>query len=159
MRHVPARISRDVDALLSEEALEVASHPLLGAYHLACVLGPHPAVGAALSHHWRMGQGYPRLATPPSRSIEVVAVASAFVALTQMRPFRSEPYDARGAADLLISEAAAGNADPSTVKLLVHALRGGEGEARAVRFGRERQGHTPTVNYHSPITAPARSPV
>jgi HD-GYP domain-containing protein (c-di-GMP phosphodiesterase class II) len=159
MRHLPSRVGRGGEALRAEEAREVAAHPLLGAYHLACVLGPHPAVSAALAHHWRMGQGYPRLSSAPSRSVEVVAVASAFAALTQSRAFRSEPYDARAATDLLIADAAAGTADRSTVKLLVHALRGGQGEARAVRFGRERQGQVPAVNRHTAISAPVRNVV
>ncbi len=159
MRHLPPRLARSTDWLRPEEAHEVSAHPLLGAWHLARALGRHPAVEAALSHHWRMGQGYPRLSRPPPRSLEVVAVASAFAALTQPRPFRSEPFDARGAVDLLVAEAAAGLADPTSVKLLVHALRGGEGEARLLRFGRERHGHAPVVNRHSPIAAPARSQV
>ncbi len=159
MRHLPGRLSRHAEALERTDAAEVAAHPLLGAYHLASVLGPHPAVDAALSHHWRNGQGYPRLPQPPSRAIEVVAVASAFTALTQPRSFRSEPFDARGATDLLVAEAAAGHADENTVRLLVHTLRGGRGEVREVRFGRERLGHAPTVNRYSSIAAPARSMV
>jgi HD-GYP domain-containing protein (c-di-GMP phosphodiesterase class II) len=158
MRHVPARLSRNTDPLEKGEEREIATHPLLGAYHLACLLGIHPAVDAALCHHWRAGQGYPRLPAPPTRSIEVVGVASAFAALTQPRPFRSEPFDARGAADLLIAEAAAGHADASSVKLLVHALRGAAGEVRKVRFGRERQGHAPVVNRYTPIAMAERRP-
>ncbi len=158
MRHVPTRLSRNTDPLAKGEEREIAAHPLLGAFHLACVLGAHPAVDAALCHHWRAGQGYPHLSAPPTRSIEVVGVASAFAALTQPRPFRSEPYDPRGAADLLIAEAAAGHADASSVKLLVHALRGAQGEVRQVRFGRERQGHAPVVNRHTPIAMAERRP-
>lgn len=157
MRHVPSRLSRLRERLGREEALRVAAHPLLGAYHLATVLGNHPAVTAALSHHWRCGQGYPVLASPPPRSTEVVSVASAFAALTQARPFRSAAFDARGAADVLVAEAAAGQADANTVKLLVHVLRGGGGDPRAVRFGRERAGHGPDVNRHAHVAAPARS--
>ncbi len=157
MRHLPGRLSRHGEALERTDAAEVAAHPFLGAYHLACTLGPHPAVEAAVSHHWKSGQGYPRLSRPPPRAMEVVAVASAFAALTQPRPFRSEPFDARGATDLLVAEAAAGCADESSVRLLVHTLRGGRGEARAVRFGRGRLGHSPTTNRYTPIAAPARS--
>ncbi len=159
MRHVPPRYARNTDDLAPDEAREIAAHPLLGAYHLACVLGPSCAVDAALAHHWRSGQGYPHLPSPPSRCVEVVAVASTFAALTEPRPFRSEAFDARGAADLLVADAAAGAADANTVKLLVHALRGAEGDVRAVRFGRERQGHAPVVNRHTAILAPQRSPL
>jgi hypothetical protein len=157
MRHLPARLGRLRERLGRDEALRVAAHPFLGAYHLARVLGEHPAVSAALGHHWRCGQGYPNLPSEPSRSMEVVAVASAFAALTQPRPFRSAAYDVRGAADVLVSEAAVGQADASTVKLLVHALRGATGDPRAIRFGRERGGHGPDVNRHVHVAAPARS--
>lgn len=159
MRHVPARLSRLRERLGRDEAVRVAAHPLLGAYHLACALGAHPAVHAALGHHWRCGQGYPTLRSPPSRSMEVISVASAFAALTQPRPFRSAAYDARGAGDVLVAEAAAGQADMNTVRLLVHTLRGGAGDLRSVRFGHERAGHAPDVNRHVHVTAPARSPV
>jgi hypothetical protein len=157
MRHLPARLERLRERLGDEEALRVAAHPFIGAYHLARILGEHPAVPAALAHHWRCGQGYPNLTAQPTRSVEVVAVASAFAALTQPRPYRSAAYDARGAADVLVSEAVSGQADANTVKLLVHALRGGTGDPRAVRFGCERGGHGPDVNRHAHVVIPARS--
>jgi HD-GYP domain-containing protein (c-di-GMP phosphodiesterase class II) len=157
MRHLPPRLFRNRDRLTAEESLAIAAHPLLGAYHLARVLGDHPAVQAAAGHHWRCGQGYPALGGPPPRSVEVIAVASSFAALTQPRSFRSGAYSARGAADVLVAEAALGHADPVTVKLLVHALRGGAGDVHGVRFGRERPGHAPDVNRHTPVAPPERS--
>jgi HD-GYP domain-containing protein (c-di-GMP phosphodiesterase class II) len=86
----------------------------------------------------------------------VVAVSSAYAALTHGRAYRSEPYSARGAADLLVAEAASGHADPFAVKLLVHALRGGEGAMNGLRFARARQGIAPDVNRHTRIAPPAR---
>jgi len=159
MRQLPPRLLFYRERLPVEEAHRIAAHPLLGAYHLACVLGSHPAVNAAKSHHWRCGQGYPGLSAPPARAIEVLAVASAFTALTQPRPFRSSAFDPRGAADVLVEEAATGHADGSSVKLLVHALRGGEGDLRSVQFGVLREGHAPEVNHHTPVEAPPRSRV
>lgn len=155
MRHAPLRLMRNRDRLTRQEASEVAAHPLTGAYHLARLLGNHPAVAAAHAHHWRCGQGYPRLSALPSRSTELVAVASAYAALTQPRPFRSDAYDARAAADVLVADARAGTADGNSVKLLVHALRGGKGDPRAVRFGASRGGQVPEVNRHRPVAAPA----
>ena len=154
MHHVPARVVRHPESLHGDDSLEVVQHPLLGAYHLACVLGDHPAVEAALTHHWREGQGYPDLPSPPSPSVEVVAVASAFAALTHARAYRSDAYDARGAVDLLVAEAASGFAEPFAVKLLVHALRGGDGELGSLRFARGRPGHRPMVNHHTRISVP-----
>lgn len=157
MRHVPPGVAVTGDPLERHEVDRIAAHPLLGAIHLALVLGSHPAVAAARSHHWRCGQGYPGLAGPPSRSIEVIAVASAFSALTQPRPYRSAAYDARGATDVLVEEAVSKQCDGNTVKLLVHALRGGGGDPRTVRFGIPRDGHGPEQNRHSPVVPPARS--
>lgn len=154
MRHVPMRLMRNRDRLTKAEIADVAAHPLTGAYHLARLLGNHPAVAAAHAHHWRCGQGYPRLPSTPTRSTEVVAVASTFAALTQQRPFRSDAYDARSAADVLVEDARVGTADANTVKLLVHALRGGQGDLRALKFGTNRGGQVPEVNRHTPVQAP-----
>jgi hypothetical protein len=159
MRHLPPRLLRNQDRLSRADADRLAGHPLVGAYHLAAVLGNHPAVDAARSHHWRCGQGYPVLDRPPPRSIEVISVASAFSALTQPRAYRSAAYDSRGACDVLVDEAARGRADGSSVKLLVHALRGGHGDPRAIRFGHERLGHAPEKNEYQPPPVPERNPV
>jgi HD-GYP domain-containing protein (c-di-GMP phosphodiesterase class II) len=157
MRHLPRRLSGDGEGLEPEDAALVAQHPLSGAWHLARVLGRHPAVAAAHAHHWRAGQGYPRLPTPPSRAVEVISVASAFAAMTQPRPFRSEPWEVRSACDLLVAEARGRTADEGTVRLLVHALRGGQGDPRAVRFGASRGGPEPAVNHHAPVAPPPAS--
>jgi response regulator RpfG family c-di-GMP phosphodiesterase len=156
MRHVPPRVLLAPDSIHGDDALEVVQHPLLGAFQLARLLGVHPAVEAALAHHWRDGQGYPDLHERPSPTTEVVAVASAFAALTHGRAYRSEPYNARAAVDVLVAEAASGHADPFAVKLLVHALRDGNGEMRALRFARARHGAAPEVNRHTRIASPAR---
>jgi HD-GYP domain-containing protein (c-di-GMP phosphodiesterase class II) len=156
MRHLSVHLARNGDPLDGREVMDVASHPILGAWQLAGLLGQHPAVEAALCHHWRNGHGYPSLTQAPSRAAQVVSVASAFAALTQARAFRSHPFDARGAADVLISEASASRADVNTVRLLVHTLRGASGEVREVRFGRERMGHAPSVNRYTAI-GPTRS--
>jgi len=155
MRHAAPHLAGNGDDLEPQEILDVASHPLVGARLLAAALGAHPAVEAALAHHWRGGHGYPALPRPPSRSAEVIAIASAFAALTQPRAYRSAPYDARGAVDVLLAQAEARRADPGTVRLLVHALRGGEGPLCALRFGR-RLSDEPVVNRHSSV-APTRS--
>lgn len=159
MRTLPPRLFRQRDGLAPDDAVRIASHPLVGAYQIATVLGRHPAVDAARCHHWRCGQGYPTLEAAPSRSVEVISVASTFAALTHARPFRATVYDARGASDVLAAEAAGGHADANTVKLLVHALRGGRGDLRAIRFGRPREGHGPDLHRYVHVAAPARSPV
>jgi HD-GYP domain-containing protein (c-di-GMP phosphodiesterase class II) len=160
MRHLPEALRGPrAGGLGPAEAAIVAVHPLLGAYHVATQLGTHPAVKAALYHHARCGQGYPVLREPTTRSSEAVAIASAYAALTQPRPWRSSQYDARGAADVLVAEARAGHADANTVKLLVHVLRGGEGDVRSVQLGHAREGHAPENNSYERLRAPERSPL
>lgn len=159
MRHLPPRLFRQRGGLARDDALRIASHPLVGAYQVAAALGKHPAVDAARCHHWRCGQGYPTLDAAPSRSVEVISVASTFAALTHPRPFRAAVYDVRGASDVLAAEASSGHADATSVKLLVHALRGGRGDPRAIRFGRRRDGHGPDPHGYVHVSAPARSPV
>src|SRR6266545_4967807 len=63
----------------------------------------------------------PEISTLSLHDALPISVASAFAALTQSRSFRPDPYDARGACDVLASEALGGFADANTVKLLVHA--------------------------------------
>lgn len=155
MRHLRAGLTRTGHPLGPADVAEIAAHPLLGAWHLATALGRHPAVEAALGHHWRCGTGYPQLPSPPPRSVQVIAVASAFAALTSPRSFRASPYDARGATDVLVTDARAGLADLESVKLLVHALRGAQGDVRQITFGRERLGHMPIENRKTPIAASA----
>jgi HD-GYP domain-containing protein (c-di-GMP phosphodiesterase class II) len=158
MRHVSFHLVRNADELEPREVHDVAAHPLLGAWHIASILGPHPAVQAALAHHWKNGQGYPALPQAPMRAVELVSTASAFAALTQVRPFRPEPFDARGAIDVLVAEANMGQRDAETVRLLIHMLRGGRGEVRSVRFARARLGHSPTVNHHTRIDPQPEEP-
>ena len=153
MRHVSVHLARNADELEETEIHEVAAHPLVGAWRLASVLGRHPAVEAALAHHWKNGHGYPALSRDPMRAVEVVSIASAFAALTQVRAFRPHPYDARGAVDVLVAEANMGHRAVDTVRLLVHTLRGARGDVASVRFGRARLGHAPVINRHTPISA------
>jgi hypothetical protein len=92
----------------------------------------------------------------PSQCMEVLSLASAFAALKQPRPFRPA-FDARGASDVLVAEAANRLADEISVRLLVHALRGGRGDARQIRFGRERGEREAWAARYSHVTPPARS--
>jgi hypothetical protein len=57
---------------------------------------------------------------------------------------------------VLVAEAASGHADPFAVKLLVHALRGAEGQMDGMRFARARPGTLPDINRHTRIAPPAR---
>lgn len=157
MTHLSAQMAGSGNQLGPSEALEIAAHPLLGAFHLAALLGLHPAVDAALGHHWRRGTGYPRLSGPPPRSVEVIAVASSYAAMTQPRHYRSTAFDARGAADVLVAEAQRGEVDLEAVQLLVHVLRGEGGDRHRMRFGKQRLGHEPAENHHT-LVARALAP-
>jgi HD-GYP domain-containing protein (c-di-GMP phosphodiesterase class II) len=149
MRHAALRLRFNKDHLTRAEALSLEDHPLLGALLLASVLGDAPAVHAALLHHARAGFGYPRVqGTAPLRGLDLVAVASAFAALVAPRSYRAQPFNARGAIDQLLEEAAAGHFDARAVRLLIHCLRGGKEKATELVLPRKPTGFRPPVNHH-----------
>ena len=101
----------------------------------------------ALLHHGR-APSQAGEARAPLRGVDLVAVASAFAALIAPRPYRLQPFNARGAADQLCEEAAAGRFDPRAVKLLIHCLRGARGPLREVRLPKRSTGFRPARNHH-----------
>ncbi|OLD47726.1 MAG: hypothetical protein AUI48_02575 [Chloroflexi bacterium 13_1_40CM_2_68_14] len=149
MRHSAVRLRSKREHLTPSEALSLEDHPLLGALLLASVLGDAPAVHAALLHHARAGFGYPRVqGRLPLRGLDLVAVASSFAALIAPRPYRAQAYNARGAIDQLLEEAAASHFDPRAVRLLIHCLRGGNGTAGELALPRKPTGFRPPANNH-----------
>jgi HD-GYP domain-containing protein (c-di-GMP phosphodiesterase class II) len=149
MRHAGQRLRFKRDHLTANEALTLEDHPIVGALVLASSLGDAPAVHFALLHHTRAGFGYPRVAgKPPLRGLDLVAVASAFAALVAPRPFRQQPFNARGAADQLCDEATAGYFDSRAVRLLIHCMRGAKGPMNGLKLPRTATGFRPTRNHH-----------
>jgi len=148
MRHAALRLRFKRDHLTRAEALALEDHPLLGALLLASVLGDAPAVHFALLHHTRAGFGYPRVqGQVPLRGLDIVSVASAFAALIAPRSFRQMPYNARGAVDQLVEEAAAGHFDPRAVRLLIQCLRGAKGSLSELRLPHKPTGFRPPDNH------------
>ncbi len=149
MRHAALRLRFKRDHLSSSDALALEDHPLLGALLLARVLGDAPAVHFALLHHTRAGHGYPRVqGKVPLRGLDVVAVASAFAALIAPRSYRLQPFNPRGAIDQLLEESSGGHFDGRAVRLLIHCMRGGQGNAPELVLPRKPTGFRPPVNNH-----------
>jgi HD-GYP domain-containing protein (c-di-GMP phosphodiesterase class II) len=149
MRHSALRLRFKREHLTRSEALALEDHPLLGAMLLASVLGDSPAVHFALLHHTKAGFGYPRVqGPPPLRGLDLVAVSSAFAALIAQRSYRVHAYNARGAIDQLLEEAASGHFDPRAVRILIHCLRGASGKASELVLPRKPTGFRPPVNKH-----------
>ena len=149
MRHASPRLRSKRDHLTRAEAMALEDHPLLGALLLASACGDSPAVHFALLHHSRSGFGYPRVeGRPPLRGLDLISVASAFAAMVAPRPYRLQPFDARGAADQLCDEAAAGHFDARAVRLLIHCLRGAKGGLNEIRLPKRQTGFRPERNHH-----------
>ena len=158
MRHAAQRLRFKRDHLTANEALTLEDHPIAGALVLASSLGDAPAVHFALLHHTRAGFGYPRIAgKPPLRGLDLVSVASAFAALVAPRPFRQQPFNARGAADQLCDEANAGYFDARAVRLLIHCMRGAKGPMKDLRLPRTATGFRPARNHHGVSGAQAQA--
>jgi HD-GYP domain-containing protein (c-di-GMP phosphodiesterase class II) len=148
MRHVAPRLRLGRDHLTPAEALELGDHPLIGALLLASVLGDAPAVDVALLHHARAGFGYGRAGGQrPLRELDLISVASAFAALIAPRSYRLQPYNPRGAVDLLVEDAMAGYFDLRAIRLLIRCLRGAKPQAE-LQFPRKHTGFCPPVNHH-----------
>jgi hypothetical protein len=64
------------------------------------------------------------------------------------RSYRAQPFNARGAIDQLLEEAAAGHFDVRGVRLLIHCLRGGGGRAAELVLPRKPTGFRPPSNRH-----------
>ena len=149
MRLAAQRLRFKRDHLTPNEALALEDHPIVGALILASALGDAPAVHFALLHHTRAGFGYPRVnGKPPLRGLDLVSVASAFAALIAPRPFRQQPFNARGAADQLCDEAQAGYFDARAVRLLIHCMRGAKGPMNGLKRPRTATGFRPARNHH-----------
>ena len=158
MRHAAQRLRFKRDHLTANEALTLEDHPIVGALVLASTLGDAPAVHFALLHHTRAGFGYPRInGKPPLRGLDLVSVASAFAALVAPRPFRQQPFNARGAADQLCDEANAGYFDARAVRLLIHCMRGAKGQMNDLRLPRTATGFRPARNHHGVSRAQAQA--
>jgi len=158
MRHAAQRLRFKRDHLTANEALTLEDHPIAGALVLASSLGDAPAVHFALLHHTRAGFGYPRIAgKPPLRGLDLVSVAGASSTLIAPRPFRQQPFNARGAADQLCDEANAGYFDARAVRLLIHCMRGAKGPMNDLRLPRTATGFRPARNHHGVSRAQAQA--
>lgn len=149
MRYAAPKLRFKRDHLTPNDALGLEDHPIVGALLIAKAMGDAPAVHFALLHHTRAGFGYPRVeGKPPLRGLDLVSVASAFAALVAPRPFRQQPFNARGAADQLCDEARAGYFDPRAVRLLIHCMRGAKGPIAELKLPRTATGFRPARNHH-----------
>jgi HD-GYP domain-containing protein (c-di-GMP phosphodiesterase class II) len=149
MRYAAPKLRFKRDHLTPNDALGLEDHPIVGALLIAKAMGDAPAVHFALLHHTRAGFGYPRVeGKPPLRGLDLVSVASAFAALVAPRPFRQQPFNARGAADQLYDEARAGYFDPRAVRLLIHCMRGAKGPIAELKLPRTATGFRPARNHH-----------
>lgn len=117
---LPDRILAKADALTSDEAAQIRTHPSVG----AALLGDLPALAPlrpfVLRHHERVdGSGYPDglAGTEIPLSVQVLGLADAWDGLTSMRPHRGMRSDAQ-AMETLRGEARAGTWDAELVRLL-----------------------------------------
>jgi HD-GYP domain-containing protein (c-di-GMP phosphodiesterase class II) len=120
---VPTSVWERPDKLRRAEWEKVRLHPYQSERILSrsAVLEPI-AVLAALHHERLDGSGYPRQAKGGelSTAARILAAADCYQALTQDRPHRSA-HSAKGAAEIILAEAAAGRLDAACVKAVLAA--------------------------------------
>lgn len=124
--YVPASVLNKTEPLTQADWAIIREHPVSGARMAA---GAFPGISdvarCVLYHHERLdGSGYPdglRAGQIPALA-RLVAVADAFVALTEDRPFRAA-YSDQQAFQVLTSDDA-GKSDPEILRVLEHVVMG-----------------------------------
>lgn len=104
---------------------------------------------ASFSHHERCdGSGYPRGIRRLNKYIQSLIPCDIFDALVSPRPYRSSPYTARAALDLLLDEARIGKIDRKYVLCLISYMRKCKPNLGNVVISDEKRDPPPLINYY-----------
>lgn len=119
---LPLQILLSQNYLDEEQYRTLMEHPLLGYFLLVYYRGLTDDLCSrtALRHHEKGdGSGYPCGLHQDDPRIGLVTVVDIYDALISRRSYRQEPFDVRGALDLLWDEAQAGRLQELPVRLLI----------------------------------------
>ncbi|GAB4432526.1 MAG: hypothetical protein OHK0040_02550 [bacterium] len=148
---IPSKIIHAHMPLTDAEFEVIKEHPLYGAVLCSYYLGSsccHNTV-AALQHHEKLnGKGYPIGISLKDDNVMFIIVADIFDALISKRPYRNEPYDVRGAIDILCQSVEQGEIDEEKLKMLIHLNRKSPPPLKDIKYAQIYRGHYPRVNYY-----------
>ncbi len=137
---------------LSESEFElIKEHSIYGAvlcsYYTA---DPYnQSVLSALQHHEKKnGKGYPLGLHLKDQDVMFIVVADIFDALISKRPYRNEPYDVRGAIDVLCKAVENNEIEEEKLKMIIHLNRKTPPPLKEITYSRIYRGFYPRVNYY-----------
>lgn len=148
---VPSRIIHAQMPLSDVEFELIKEHTIYGAvlcsYYLS---GPysHNAIVALQHHEKSNGNGYPMGTYLKDEDVMFIIVADIFDALISKRPYRNEPYDVRGAIDILCKSVDNGEIDEEKLKMLISLNRKELPPLKKVTYSSVYRGFYPRINYY-----------
>ncbi len=152
------RISPDIlhskTKLPHDKYMQIYQHPLVGHLLLTYYLGSpsdRASKTALLHHEKRNGSGYPMGIKQEDPDIGLITVNDMYDALLSPRVYRKDPFDIRGALDLLWDEVLLGAVPEMPVRYLIALNRTAEPQdIKTMPVHKEKRGHTPKENNYGP---------
>lgn len=148
---IPSKIIHAHMPLTESEFEIIKEHPIYGGVLCSYYLGDsycHNSIASFQHHEKKNGKGYPLSIHLKDEDIMFIIVADIFDALISKRPYRSEPYDIRGAIDILCQSVERGEIDSERLKMLIHLNRKNPPPLNEINYSKIYRGFYPKVNYY-----------
>lgn len=148
---IPSNILHSSKPLSEKDYSLIKEHTIYGAVLCSYYYG-NPYIEntiVALQHHEKKdGSGYPMSIKLKEDGVSFIAVADIFDALISKRPYRSEPYDVRGAIDVLCQSVEKGELDEKYIKMMIHLNRKEPEPISKINYSKYYRGYYPKINYY-----------
>lgn len=148
---IPSNVLHSSKPLTEKDYSLIMEHTIYGAVLCSYYYG-NPYIEntiVALQHHEKKdGSGYPLSIKLKDDVVSFVAVADIFDALISKRPYRNEPYDIRGAIDVLCQSVEKGEIDDKYIKMIIHLNRKEPEPLSKISYSKLYRGHYPKINYY-----------
>jgi len=148
---IPSRIIHAHMPLTDAEFELIKEHSIYGGVLCSYYLGDpycHNAIASFQHHEKKNGKGYPMGIHLKDEDVMFIVVADIFDALISKRPYRNEPYDVRGAIDILCQLVEQGEVDHEKLKMLIHLNRKNPPALEEITYSKIYRGFYPKVNYY-----------
>ena len=148
---LPAAIIEKDKPLTHEEFKIIQTHPWIDHLLISHYLNTTKSfvAKAALCHHERLdGSGYPLGIAKINNYVQTIIPCDIFDALISQRPYRSEPFTARAALDLLLEESKKGKINSKFVKCLISYSRKDKPHYKSVNPSQTNRDAPPKINYY-----------
>ncbi len=148
---IPSSILYSPMPLSKEEFDIIKEHTIYGAILCCHYFGDFfspPTIAAFQHHEKKNGTGYPTSIRLRDDSVMFVSIVDIFDALISSRPYRSEPYDVRGAIDVLCMAVEKGELDEEKLKMLISLNREKKEHLEKISYSITHRGRIPKVNHY-----------